>query len=382
MVEHAIDLQLWQETPLSELWDESVGANRSGKQRLAAMMEDLQAKITAIRRSEIDYTTFEPLQSAPVKEVEVLSDSSAITLVGRCPCPASGERNRCCNLVTLDTIQQCPFGCAYCSIQSFYQGEKVQIFGDLEERLTELKLDSSIWHIGTGQSSDSLLYGDQYGTLSALDSFARRHPQVVIELKTKSSRSDWIQQLSLPTNIIPTWSLNAPTIIEKEESLTPSLEERLATARLAADNQMLVGFHLHPLIRFKGWQDEYQQVVEAITSLFSPSEVLMISLGTLTFTKATLRQARLSLQSSRTTCMELTEMFGKFSYPREIRLALYQNAYHAFPRTWREKGGPFFYLCLEEPEMWEPLFGYEYPNNAVFEEAMKAHYLEKIATYI
>jgi len=37
-------------------------------------------------------------------------------------CPVASEKTRCCNLKTLDAVQQCGFDCSYCSIQSFYHG--------------------------------------------------------------------------------------------------------------------------------------------------------------------------------------------------------------------------------------------------------------------
>ncbi|MCG8071518.1 MAG: DNA photolyase, partial [Candidatus Thiodiazotropha taylori] len=38
----------------------------------------------------------------------------------------------------------------------------------------------------------------------------------------------------------------------------------------------------------------------------------------------------------------------------------------------------FFYLCMENHDLWQPVFGYEYPTNQAFEAAMKSAYLGKI----
>jgi len=380
LVEQALDLALWQEGPLSALWDESAGAAQSGKQQVKSIIADVQRKLERIRASETDYRTFTPPVIVPDNRIESVADSQAITLLGRCPCPASGERNRCCNLVTLDAVQQCAFGCSYCSIQSFYHQGSIRVLGDLQQRLETLEVPEGTWHIGTGQASDSLAFGDDYGTLSALARFAEKKPGIIVELKTKSGRTDWIDSVRLPANIVATWSLNAPVVIDCEEHATATLEQRLRAARKAADTGIPVGFHLHPLVRFKGWQEHYRAVVAAICSTFDPSEVVMVSLGTLTFTKTTLRQLRSCGRPTRVTRMELAETFGKYSYPEQFKQELFSTVYAAFPEQWKSAASPFFYLCMESPGLWNKVFGWEYPDNASFEAAMRFAYLDRITS--
>ena len=378
LIEQAADLTLWRETPLSTLWDENAGNHLKGKQRAKAIVDRVTENIAAIRCGETDYTTFPTLEVIPQKPLHVVSGDGSDTILGRCPCPVSGEKTRCCNLKTLDAVRQCGFACSYCSIQSFYHQNEVLFMDNFDKRLENLKLDEGTWHIGTGQSSDSLLWGNDHGVLDALASFAYRHPQIALELKTKSARTDWIGDVSLPPNVIATWSLNAPTIIEKEEHLTATLSQRLAAARKAADSGLLVGFHLHPLVYFKGWREEYRNTVQSICSLFAPEEVALISLGTLTFTRSVLRQLRTSGRPSRILEMDLTESAGKFSYPVDVKQKLFTTVFESFPSAWRTEPGPFFYLCMELPELWEPVLHRSYPNNDSFEADMRRAYLGRI----
>jgi len=379
LVEQAADLTLWKETPLSELWDEEAGKDLQGKPRAKAILEDLIRKTTLLRQQETDYSSFEPPDILPAKPVQVVTSPAEETILGRCPCPVSGEKTRCCNLETLDAVRQCGFACSYCSIQSFYHDNEVLFMDNLHYRLENLKLGPQSWHIGTGQASDSLMWGDDHGLLTALGSFARRNPDLVLELKTKSARTDWVGKIALPQNVLATWSLNAPTIIEKEEHLTATLHQRLRAARKVADSRLLVGFHLHPLVYFKGWEEEYGEVVHQITTLFKPEEVALVSLGTLTFTKAVLRQLRSSGKATRILEMELVESAGKFSYPVAVKKKLFSHAMDSFPTAWKTENGPFFYLCMELPELWEPVLHRSYPDNATFERDMRKAYTGKIS---
>ena len=106
----------------------------------------------------------------------------------------------------------------------------------------------------------------------------------------------------------------------------------------------------------------------------------MVSLGTLTFTREVLRQLRQSGQPSRILQMELSESAGKYSYPPTVKERMFSHAYESFPDSWKGEEGPFFYLCMELPELWEPVFGRSYPNNVAFEADMRRHYIQRLQT--
>ncbi|MXI86496.1 SPL family radical SAM protein [Sphaerochaeta halotolerans] len=370
LIESACDLAMWQLGPLQDWIDEENVATLQGKARTKTLIANHLLLMQQERGNPTNYQDFVPDTRLPDKYKSLFVSSD--TLMGRCPCPVEGEKTRCCNLKTLDVVQQCAFGCSYCSIQSFYNKHEVKVVENLSNRLQELVLDEDTWHIGTGQSSDSLLWGNNYGTLDALAILASRYPNLIIELKTKSKRSDYLS-LNLPLNIVSTWSLNAPTIIEKEEHLAATLRGRLDAARRARDKGRIIGFHLHPMVYFKGWQEEYGALIEAVTSMFLPDELMMFSLGTLTFTKAVLRQLRTDHYPTRVLDMELTPAAGKYSYPLETKQTMFSFAYEQFPSSWKQ-GSPFFYLCMEDPSLWEPTFGYSYLNDKAFEAAMKTSY--------
>ncbi len=375
IIETASDLLQWKMGPIERWFDEEKESKAQGKKRTKELVTRLLAKVNEERRRPTNYADFFPSELLPNKCQSTIIHTEKI--MGRCPCPVEGEKTRCCNLKTLDAVQQCAFGCSYCSIQSFYTSGEIKVVGNLQERLEKLELDDDTWHIGTGQSSDSLLWGNDFGTLDALSTLAQRYPQTIIELKTKSHRIDWLT-MDLPSNIVATWSLNAPTIIEKEEHLSATLEQRLSAARKAADKGIPIGFHLHPMVWFEGWEEEYRHVIERVTATFKAEELVMFSLGTLTFTKAVLRTLRSQGRESRILDMELVEAAGKYSYPLDIKQSMFSHAYSCFPKQWKQQG-PFLYLCMEDPSLWEPTFGYSYPNDRAFEAAMKKAYKERVA---
>ena len=370
IVKEEADLVQWKEKSFVENWkrEEKLSDGREGERYIAALRRHMKA----LRESETDYSSFFPIVRKNPKAKALVEDQKLV--LSRCPCPVDGEKTRCCKLRTLDAVMQCAFGCSYCSIQAFYNENEIRIVSDLEEKLKNMEIGEDVWHIGTGQASDSLLLGDDYGTLSALASFASLHKNVLIELKSKAKRD--VFSRPWPENMIFTWSLNAPTIIEKEEHFTATLTERLDVAERARDNGNLVGFHIHPMFYFKGWEDEYKRVVDEITRRFSPSDIAMIGIGTLTFTKAMLKRLREMGNESKVLEMELTEAAGKYSYPLDKKEKMFGTVFRFFPEEYRKN--IFFYLCMEDPSLWRPVLGREYSSDKEFEMDMKKHYLEKV----
>lgn len=377
LTEHAQDLLLWGGPTIQDLWPKhNEHSSTNIKQQTKNDFNTFLEKVGEIRRMPIDYDSFNPQYDFSGKKPVIVPDfKSPETIMGKCPCPRDGEQTRCCNLKTLDAVQQCAFACAYCSIQSFYSKGEIKVVSDLKQHLENMVLEDDAWHIGTGQSSDSLLLGDDYGTLTALASFAKLHPQTVIELKTKCARTDWTS-MDLPRNIVATWSVNAPTIVKKEEHLAASVESRIMAARKAQEKGILVGFHIHPMVHFKGWKDEYAYVVRQICDNIDPDNAVMVGIGTLTFTKQNLKTLRESERPTRVTQMELTPIAGKFSYPLDVKREMFSYVHSLFPKEWKEK--VFFYLCMEDPSLWEPCLGRSYKCNADFEEDMKNSYYRKL----
>ncbi|MCP4129251.1 MAG: DNA photolyase, partial [Gammaproteobacteria bacterium] len=372
-VEIALDLNRWNETNIIELWPNISANGKQGRERKKALLQQLTGKWLELKSTPNRYQE-SPAEPTPTKPVPVTISRDQI---GLGYCPVASEKTRCCNLLTLDAVENCGFDCSYCSIQSFYHDNQVIFDTGFADKLAQLELDpEKTYHIGTGQSSDSLMWGNNYKLLDALIRFADANPNVILELKTKSANITHLSIVEIPPNIICTWSLNTETIIQNEEHATASLQRRLQAAREIADQGAVVGFHFHPIIHYAEWQEEYSNLYLLLQQMFEPTEVAMVSLGTLTFIKPVLKKIRERHFNSKILKMPMVEAAGKVSYPAETKLELFSHAYNSFSPQWHAQ--VFFYLCMEGHEMWQPVFGYHYRSNAEFEQEMKASYLHTI----
>ena len=374
LVEIAIDINMWDEAPLSAKWPVFPEQLKSPKERKRHLLAAIREEWQRLRSEPTRYPDTPAQKTSGDYRIQCSGDQKQQLGLGYCP--VASEKTRCCNLLTLDAVENCGFDCSYCSIQSFYHDNQINFDSHFADKLQRLELDpDQIYHIGTGQSSDSLMWGNQYGVLDALVDFAHRHPNVILELKSKSKNVAYLLKQDIPPNIICTWSLNTPTIISNEEHLTASLEERLTAARQVADRGIIVGFHLHPMVHYDRWRDDYAALFDNMLARFNPEEVAMVSLGTLTFIKSVIKQIRGRDFKSKILQLPLTESDGKLSYPETTKLELFTHAYQSL-KPWHDK--VFFYLCMENQRLWQPVFGYEYEDNLAFEAAMKQSYLQKI----
>ncbi|MEJ2692425.1 MAG: radical SAM protein [Candidatus Thiodiazotropha sp.] len=371
----AVDLAMWDAGPLASVWPEMADTGLAPKQRRQRLLQAVRGHWQALKQHPFHYPEIPLSRAYSAERVRRVSVDKERLGLGRCP--VASPRTRCCNLLTLDAVENCGFDCSYCSIQSFYHGDEVRFDSRFAEKLAALEIDPRrTYHIGTGQSSDSLMWGNQAGILDALLEFASRHPNVILEFKTKSKNISHLLKREVPPNLLCTWSLNTPAVIANEEHLTASLDERLRAARRLADRGVLVGFHLHPMIRYEGWREEYGSLFSRLTDSFDPQEVALVSLGTLTYIKPVIKQLRQRPGfKSRILQMPMEEADGKLSYPEGIKQEMFDFAYRSLA-PWQ--GRVFFYLCMENPALWQSVFGDDYPSNEAFEEAMKRSYLRKI----
>ena len=283
-------------------------------------------------------------------------------------CPVASEKTVCCNLMTIDAVQGCSLGCSYCSIQTFYTDGKISIDKNLAEKLSKIPLDpSKNYHIGSGQSSDSLAIGNREGVLDAQLEFARKNSNIILEFKTKSSNIDHLVKTDVPKNVFVSWSLNPQLFIDNEEHGTASLDQRISSARRLSDKGILIGFHFHPIVYYENYEKDYSDVVKKVMTTFEPSEIAMISMGTLTFIKPAIQKLRSTGLSSKVLQIPMADAVGKSSYTREIKAEIFNQVYSQFDH-WHDR--VFFYLCMEESAVWDSVFGEYYSSNTEFENAL------------
>jgi len=361
----ATDLYMWNESGVRDCIEEfeNVQNKDLSKKEVIAHVKNYWE---GLRGAKIKYEPVNKNEVERPKPRKVQLSDQENEVFGMCP--VASEKTVCCNLMTIDAVQGCSLGCSYCSIQTFYSDGKVSVDKNLAEKLADIPLDpSKNYHIGSGQSSDSLVIGNKEGVLDAQLKFARENPNIILEFKTKSNNISHLLKTDLPDNVFVCWSLNPQLFIDHEEHGTASLNQRLQAAKDLSRKGVLVGFHFHPIVYYEGYEDDYKNIVRKVMSMFKPSEVAMISMGTLTFIKPAINKLRSTGLKSKVLQIPMADAVGKSSYTKEIKKEIFSTVYDQF-QPWHKD--VFLYLCMEESSVWESVFGSYYKDNVDFETAL------------
>ena len=377
VVQVSRDLSMWGEGNIISWWRANAKEYDSSTQiDKKKILNRLENYINQLRQKEKKYPE-SGLFNPPVRERNrIIEDNTKQKIHGKCP--VASEKTICCNLHTIDAVENCVFGCSYCTIQTFY-GKDILIQKDIKQKLDNIEIDPDrFYHFGSGQSSDSLAWGNRNGILDAFCIFASKHPNILLEFKTKSKNISYFLENQVPVNIVCSWSLNSSIIIENEEHFTADLDERIASARAVADRGMKVAFHFHPLVWYQGWKKDYQDIINLIQNNFGPDEILFISFGSVTLIKPVLQKIRDLGNPTKTLQMELVkDPHGKFTYPDPIKIEMFKFMFNSF-QTWHNN--VFFYLCMEKESIWKESFDYVYQSNQEFERDFGEKTMNKIKT--
>lgn len=275
-------------------------------------------------------------------------------------CPGT-RHYHCCGYRILHVGMQCTLECSYCILQAYLNQPNLRIFGNLDEILNELsdeleKNPQTLYRIGTGEFTDSLLL-DPFTELSrSLVPFFARTSNAVLELKTKTDFVKNLAGLDHGGRTIVAWSLNSEDVRRKEEPFAATIAERLEAARFCSSLGYRLAFHFDPIIDYPEWKAGYGRTLDRLFDAIDPARIVWISLGAFRFMPQLKEIVQRRHPSSRIIHGEfITGLDGKMRYFRDIRAEFY-----AFMVERIRLADPDLctYLCMEDDHIWRQSFGF------------------------
>jgi len=276
------------------------------------------------------------------------------------PCP--GTRGYiCCGYQILNIGANCPLDCSYCILQAYFKDNRLKVFSNLEERIGEVVRQieahpDRLYRIGTGEFTDSLALDPLTGWTSILLPIFSGKKNAVLELKTKTLSIEGIIKSPYRDRIIVSWSLNSPSISEREERGAPSIEARLEAARRCQKEGFTLGFHFDPLVIHKEWQTGYLKTIALLDKYIDPAGIIWLSLGSFRFMPALKQIIRRRHPKSCVLNGEfILAMDGKMRYFKPLRTELYDFMRKNLESWYGDLG---LYLCMESDDVWKRAMGW------------------------
>jgi len=296
-------------------------------------------------------------QNLDPKQVLWLTRSKGEIVKG---CPGTEKSYRCCRYQVINHTMNCPLNCTYCILQFYLNQPATVIYTNFDDIADELarKLAQQprrLIRIGTGELGDSLaLKGSRLFARKTIQLFAN-YPHAMFEIKSKLTTTDDLFDLPHQGNIVFSWSVNPQEIVDREESMADSLDQRLQMAKKAQEKGFLTGFHFDPILHTENWQEIYGEVVDKIYSTVNPDKIPWISMGSLRFPPSMKDKIIARYPQTQIPYGEMIKgMDGKMRYARPVRVPIYKFIYQkltAIPNP------PFIYFCMESPLVWEEVMG-------------------------
>lgn len=266
----------------------------------------------------------------------------------------------CCQYYTIALVSDCHLECTYCILQDYLKNNpRITIYCNPEDVLQAIaekatRQPERILRVGTGELSDSLALDHITEFSKDYVAFAQKHPNVLLELKTKTANVENLLDLDHQKRTIVSWSINPQSYIEKEELKCDSLLDRLDAARRCADKGYPVAFHLDPLLYFDNWQNEYSQVVKEIAKRFQSKEIAWVSIGSLRFTPELKKISKERFPKSKIMTGEMfPSQDGKTRYFRPLREEMYRFVKNEVQTHLKKVP---HYLCMETKAVWQNVF--------------------------
>ena len=276
-------------------------------------------------------------------------------------CPAGTAGLVCCNYLVVNLASNCPMDCSYCFLQDYLaDAPALSAYTNVGDALAELDAvlrahPERSFRIGTGELSDSLALDPLTELSRQLVPFFAARRNAVLELKTKTDCVETLLALDPRGQVVVSWSVNAASVVERDEPGTATLAERLAAARRVQAAGYRVGFHFDPLIEFDGWEAGYSAAVEAIAAAVDPAAIAWVSLGSLRLSGGLAQAVQRRAVAGHVLGAELVPgPDGKARVWRGLRLRMYRVMTERLRGT---LGAVPLYLCMEPPAVWEDVMG-------------------------
>ena len=186
-------------------------------------------------------------------------------------------------------MMNCVYHCDYCYLQGMYPSGHVVVFVNLEDYFAELEvlLKEHPVYLCVSYDTDLLALEQTFSFVSRWLSFAANHPDLTLEIRTKSGNPSVFESLEklfkgkeeLKQQVIFAWTVSPEGLCQTTEHGAASLPLRLKALQAAKQAGFSVRLCFDPMIIHGGWKENYSTLVDSIFSTISADILYDVSIG-------------------------------------------------------------------------------------------------------
>lgn len=179
------------------------------------------------------------------------------------------------------SIMNCIYNCEYCYLQGMYPSANIVIFVNIEDIFHKVEeiLNKHSMYLCISYDTDILALEQITQYTSKWIDFCKKHDNLKIEIRTKSSNFYAIKDITPTDNVILAWTLSPSLISQKYEDKTPSLRSRLYSINQAIKNNWNVRICFDPILYLRDFKENYKDLIDTTFSTIPPNKILDLSIG-------------------------------------------------------------------------------------------------------
>lgn len=226
-------------------------------------------------------------------------------------------------------IMNCIYDCEYCYLQGMYPSGNLVVFLNQEDIFSqaELLLKEHPVYLCVSYDTDLLALEGVTGFTRNWIAFAESHPDLTIEIRTKSAGFAAISDMTPSKRAILAWTISPDAAALLCEHRAPSVGVRLQSAKAALDMGWPVRLCFDPLLMLPDAAKLYREFVEEVFRLLPAERILDVSVGPFRISAEYLKQIRKSRPASALLSYPFEIHGGVASYNREACAALMNYVY-------------------------------------------------------
>lgn len=224
------------------------------------------------------------------------------------------------NFYYTSCMRNCIFDCEYCYLKGMYPSGNMVIFINIEDTFKELQdmlKDKSIY-LCVSYDTDLLAMEKVTGFVKEWIDFTKEHPNLTIEVRTKSGDLSFFKENAAVKNVIYAFTISPDLVVQKYEHNTASMESRIKAASYAKSLGHNIRLCFDPMIYVPDWKRHYEDMIDRCFACIDKDSLLDVSVGSFRISQDYLKKMRRDMPESSVAQFPYVNKGGVYQYPEGL----------------------------------------------------------------
>lgn len=217
-------------------------------------------------------------------------------------------------------VLNCVFDCEYCYLQGMYPSANMVAFVNVEDfkkSMEEVLVEKQAF-LAASYDTDLIAFHNIVPYVDYFYDFFRENPDLLVEIRTKSTNQSFYRNHEPLENIIIAFTLTPAEVIEKYERHTPSLEARIKAVNTAISQGFKVRICFDPIFIDPEIDHAYEPFYRYIFTRIDPGSILDVGYGFFRMSEDFFKRIEKIRSSSLLYAEDYCKDNGVISYPSHV----------------------------------------------------------------